>query len=485
MSVLDAVSLAFSDQCKSNSWNTMFCCIELTLALTKLVQYAKRSNGNLAGPHRVSREENNHPPLVSPPDTRIHFLKQTTLTDSTKGFVMPKVNTSIRTSNGPSPVGRRPPARVSPYPSRTETHSRQAMVSSRRRSDEKDTCVNPALSDGSESEEMVIATTETSQIKTEIAFNAWESDDEDMFVDPVESDDEDMFVDPGESDDDDMFVDSVKSDAVSRNGRMIPMIVLEDEKEVLEGTPEDRLNLNDVSGFFKLPREVRDQIYGYVADGREEDTEYVCKQSDKYRDARLPPVPPLLQVSRRTRAEYLPVYVSKTEFVLGLASVDSLKIVNRWLNFIKPEITELTKMSFILRKCDWNRKNFVPHPEDRPRPRWSIWAECYAHTSDMDDHPDSHYSGWAEYWVDFKQEVADGNLIQVVQKDLYYHETTSGAIQNELALFKQQAAPMFLKRKDETLALEDIQNLINALLEMHGNYVVKEYEISRWYFGSW
>ncbi|KAF2809175.1 uncharacterized protein BDZ99DRAFT_463977 [Mytilinidion resinicola] len=90
----------------------------------------------------------------------------------------------------------------------------------------------------------------------------------------------------------------------------------------------------------------------------------------------------------------------------------------------------------------------------------------------MEDHPNSRYSGWVEYWVDFKKGVADGNLIQVMEEPLYYHETTSRVIRNELALFKQLVEPLRLQWENETLTTEDMKKFIETLLEMHGNFVV-------------
>ncbi|KAF2809174.1 uncharacterized protein BDZ99DRAFT_46710 [Mytilinidion resinicola] len=178
---------------------------------------------------------------------------------------MPKANTSVRTSNGMSAIGRRSSARVSPYPSREEVHSHQAMAPTLRQADDKELFVDSNKSGDADTKKMAIEAPDPALVKPETTFNAWESDDEDTFVDHVESKAMMWF-----------------------DGRMLPIIEPEDpfakkpvKKEILKGTPDDRLTLNNLSGFFKLPREVRDHIYGYVADGRKKDTEYVYLQTNK------------------------------------------------------------------------------------------------------------------------------------------------------------------------------------------------------------
>ncbi|KAF2489760.1 hypothetical protein BU16DRAFT_566860 [Lophium mytilinum] len=229
-------------------------------------------------------------------------------------------------------------------------------------------------------------------------------------------------------------------------------------------TPGWLTKLNDDSRFFHLPREVRDMIYGCVAVSDEEGTTYVCLQDDN--KIRLPTVPGALQVSRRMRSEYFPVYVANTEFVLGLASINSIKVVERWLDFIEPEVTELNQMSLILRNTKWLRGVLSPN-------------------ADVPEREESYYSGFAEFWVNFKESIADGNQIQSVGKELFYHDRTSRYVHQEVQQFQQMAEELRVHRAAETLTVSHVRRLIDTLLEITGRFIVQEAHINRANFGPW
>ncbi|KAF2809176.1 uncharacterized protein BDZ99DRAFT_477621 [Mytilinidion resinicola] len=329
---------------------------------------------------------------------------------------MPKTQPSIRS-------GSRRRSRVAPYPPRVESRSKKATASSPLESVGEDVFLNPSESGDSDAK-MAASAKKVNPADSGKAFGSRELDGGDMQVDAC--------------------------DAVEIDRKF--------EKS------ETLIKINDLSSFFQLPREIRDQIYGCVADATNDGTQYVYLQDGN--QIRLPTVPALLQVSRRMRSEYFPVYVAKTEFVLGLASEASLKVVDRWLDFIAPEATELNQMSLILRNPAWCRG--------------ALWPNA-----DVDDHDEACYTGFVEYWVDFKKSIADGNLIQAVGDQLFYHNQTSQVVRNKLQLFQQMAEQLRVQRAAETLTVADVRSLIDALLGMHGRFLVQEAHINRQNFGPW
>ncbi|KAF2809170.1 uncharacterized protein BDZ99DRAFT_499453 [Mytilinidion resinicola] len=118
--------------------------------------------------------------------------------------------------------------------------------------------------------------------------------------------------------------------------------------------------------FFALPAELRNQIYTHLAATENTVTVAMCRSrisADWHAGYKplLPKPPALLQVCEQARTEYFPIWVSQTEFTLGLASDDSIEVVRMWLEWIRPFAGCLNQMSFILRGEAWtDRRSDLP-----------------------------------------------------------------------------------------------------------------------------
>ncbi|KAF2809171.1 uncharacterized protein BDZ99DRAFT_521617 [Mytilinidion resinicola] len=207
-----------------------------------------------------------------------------------------------------------------------------------------------------------------------------------------------------------------------------------------------------LEGFFSLPGELRNMIHDLVAEDEAEETVTVGPlkntvrvgmQREQYDDAHHagyyqgpPHIPALIQTSRRLRAEYSPVWAKNTEFMLGLAFEESLEIVRAW----------------------------------------------EGDQSDLEEHTMAVRTGWAEYEFDLdpKTPVADGNLVQVVGEKIFYHEEKSDLVDGHVTAFQQIAKGL------RTMKAQDLEDMIQKLLELHGNYVIpKNKTILRRHFGPW
>ncbi|KAF2489758.1 hypothetical protein BU16DRAFT_544128 [Lophium mytilinum] len=271
-----------------------------------------------------------------------------------------------------------------------------------------------------------------------------------------------------DSDSEDMFIDGdISSDE-------------DEEGSSVTSTQEATTSPYELQLFYGLPREIRDIVYSFVAEGEAEETVTVGPientvrvglQRDAYHDTAsagyylgMPKVPALLQTSRQGREEYGPVWAASTEFMLGLASEGGLKTVREWLKTIDPWVNNITKLSFVLRNRNW---------EDDE--------------ADVEQHDMAVYTGWVEYWLDLNPRtlVADGNLIQVVGEKIYYPDDTSKLVQTHVSAFQQLAVGLLEKKADSTLQVKDLEELIEKLLELHGNYIARDKTILRRHFGPW
>ncbi|KAF2489757.1 hypothetical protein BU16DRAFT_531235 [Lophium mytilinum] len=221
--------------------------------------------------------------------------------------------------------------------------------------------------------------------------------------------------------------------------------------------------------FFALPAELRNEIYAHHA--ATENTVTVAMRRSRVSEdwhagykPLLPKPPALLQVCQQARTEYFPIWVSQTEFTLGLASDSSIEVVKMWLEWIRPFAGYLNQMSFILRGEKWTegRSDLPPHG----------WIEMV-------------YDGWVEYWFDFRKGVADGDLIYVDGERLEYSAPAdrSEMIGKEREAFGVTVEEMRKKRQAGKLVVGDVKKLINALVRDHGHLV--ETRVLRRRFGPW